>query len=137
MNLSADEEDIRRYCNTHELSRPSIKWGRIVLVISGFEALLILCLSCLSLPTGSFILLSEAVHIAVILLFGRVILRLMVQIYQRYAPESMRRKCTCQPSCSEYALLALEKYRWPKALTLIIRRVTHTCPMPGYKIDYP
>ncbi|MDE7086201.1 MAG: membrane protein insertion efficiency factor YidD [Prevotella sp.] len=60
-----------------------------------------------------------------------------VQLYQRYAPESLRRQCTCQPTCSEYALLALEKYYWPKALLLIIRRVTDTCQQPGYKIDYP
>jgi putative component of membrane protein insertase Oxa1/YidC/SpoIIIJ protein YidD len=41
------------------------------------------------------------------------------------------------PSCSEYALLALEKYWWPKALMLIVKRVTHTCRQPGYKKDYP
>lgn len=137
MDLRTDADSIRYYCRHHELNRPHINWCPIVSVFIVFELLVYVCLGWLTLSTGSFLLLSEAVHIIVFLIYGRAILRLIVQIYQRYAPESLRRQCTCRPTCSEYALLALQKYAWPKALMLIIRRVTQTCQKPGYKIDYP
>ena len=137
MDLQTDADSIRYYCRHHELSRPAINWFLIVTVIIAFEVLIYVCFCWLPLSTGSFLLLSEAVHIAAFLIFGRTIIRLIVKIYQRYASELLRRQCSCMPTCSEYALLALEKYIWPKALLLIIRRIAHTCQEPGYKIDYP
>lgn len=137
MDLRTDADSIRYYCRHHELNRPHINWFPIVSVVVVFELLIYVCLGWLPLSASSFLLLAESVHIIVFLIYGRSILRLIVQIYQRYAPESLRRQCTCQPTCSEYALLVLQKYSWPKALKLIIRRVAHTCQEPGYKIDYP
>lgn len=137
MNLWTDADSIRNYCRHHELNRPHINWILIVSVIIVFELLVYVCLGSLPLSVSSFLLLAEAVHFVAFLVFGRTILRLIVKIYQRYAPESLRRQCTCQPTCSEYALLALQKYTWPKALMLIVRRVAYTCQKPGYKIDYP
>lgn len=137
MDLSTDDDSVRHYCRHHELSRPSINWILIVTVVLAFEVLLCLCAYLLSLSTSSFFLLIDIVHFVAFILLGRKILSLVVRIYQRYAPESLRRQCTCRPTCSEYALLALQKYYWPKALYLIIRRVTRTCQQPGYKIDYP
>lgn len=137
MDFRTDADSIRYYCRHHELSRPNINWFLIVFVIIAFELLVYACLSWLPLSASSFLLLAETVHIVAFLIFGRVILQMVVKIYQRYAPESLRRQCTCLPTCSEYALLALRKYAWPKALLLIIRRVTLTCQEPGYKTDYP
>lgn len=137
MDLRTDADSIRYYCKHHELNRPDINWFLIVSVIIAFELLIYVCFGWLPLSASSFMLLAEAVHIIVFLIFGRKILQQIVKIYQRYAPESLRRQCSCQPTCSEYALLALRKYVWPKALFLIIRRMAHTCQEPGYKIDYP
>lgn len=137
MDLQADADSIRFYCRHHELNRPHINWLFIASVIIIFELLVCVCLGLLTLSVGLFLLLAEMVHIVAFVLFGRAILRLIVKIYQRYAPEALRRQCSCQPTCSEYALLTLQKYAWPKALMLIIRRVTQTCQKPGYKIDYP
>ncbi|MBP5339197.1 MAG: membrane protein insertion efficiency factor YidD [Prevotella sp.] len=137
MDLRTDADSIRYYCRHHELNRPHVNWLLIVSVIIAFELLIYVCFVWLPLSIGSFLLLAEAAHIIAFFIFGRIILQLMVKIYQRYAPESLRRQCSCQPTCSEYALLALQKYIWPKALMLIIRRVAYTCQEPGYKIDYP
>ena len=137
VDLRTDADSIRFYCRHHELNRPHINWILIVSVIIVFELLVYVCLGWLPLSVSSFLLLAEAVHFVAFLVFGRTILRLIVKIYQRYAPESLRRQCSCKPTCSEYALLALRKYAWPKALMLIIRRVAHTCQEPGYKTDYP
>lgn len=137
MDLRADADSIRYYCRYHELSRPYINWLLIISVIIAFELFTYVCLYCLPLSVSSFWILFEVAHIIVFLIFGRAIFRLIIQVYQRYAPESLRRQCSCKPTCSEYALLALQKYAWPKALILIFRRVTRTCQEPGYKIDYP
>lgn len=137
MDLQTEADGIRHYCRHHDLSRPYINWFFIVSVIIAFELLVYVCLSWLPLSASSFLFFAEAVHFVAFLIFGRVLLQMVVKIYQRYAPESLRRQCTCLPTCSEYALLALGKYAWPKALLLIIRRVAHTCQSPGYKIDYP
>lgn len=137
MDSWTEKDSVRYYCRHHKLSRPNINWFLIISVIIAFELPLYVCFCCLPLSTSSFLLIADAVHIIAFLFFGRTILLLIVKTYQRYAPESLRRQCTCQPTCSEYAILALQKYAWPKALMLIIRRVTHTCQEPGYKIDYP
>lgn len=137
MNLSTDTDSIRDYCKHHELSRPSINWGGAILAFMLFEAIVFVFISTLSLSANSFFFFEEAAHIVALILGGRLILRFIVKIYQRYAPESLRRQCTCKPTCSEYALLVLQKYYWPKALIFIIRRVMYTCQQPGYKIDYP
>ena len=135
--MSLPTNNIREYCKHHSLSRPPIKWGNVVLAIILFEVVIYISVRVLSLSANSFFLFEEVVHIIALLLGGRVVLRFVVKVYQRYAPESLRRQCTCKPTCSEYALLALQKYYWPKALKLIIRRIVHTCQQPGYKIDYP
>lgn len=64
------------------------------------------------------------------------VLRLIVKCHQRYAPDYIRRRCKCKPSCSEYALLALDKYILPIALIKIYNRLKHTC-RGDYKVDYP
>lgn len=33
-----------------------------------------------------------------------------IKLYQHYAPEDIRRRCLFKPTCSEYAILAIEKY---------------------------
>ena len=46
-----------------------------------------------------------------------------VRIYQRYAPETVRRKCRFEPSCSEYMILAIEKYGFFKGVAKGINRL--------------
>jgi putative membrane protein insertion efficiency factor len=45
-----------------------------------------------------------------VLLFCKRMVIYAIQIYQRYAPESIRSKCRFEPSCSQYMILAIEKY---------------------------
>ncbi len=138
MNLSAAEKEaVRDYCLNHPLSRPYVNWLRALFILIATEVLLVFVLLSLRLPASSFFLCFETSNLILCLSFGKPILRLLVQLYQRYASESTRRQCACRPSCSEYALLALDKYWLGKAVWLIVRRVCHTCQLPGYKLDYP
>ena len=138
MSSSIDEQTIREYCQHHPLSRPEIDLYKVV---GGFVAIecLILAISLFAHRLGMMSIggCEDGLHWLLILFCGKTICKTAVKLYQRYASEETRRKCRCMPSCSEYALLALDKYWWPKALWLIYRRLTHTCMQPGYKVDYP
>jgi len=138
MNSSVDEQDIREYCLHHPLSRPNVNLLNIIGVVFVTECM-VLGLSLLAYRhVGWCIWDSEnGLNIFVLLLFGKTICKTIVRLYQKYASESTRRRCCCMPSCSEYALLALDKYIWPKALWKIYKRLTHTCMESGYKVDYP
>lgn len=49
-----------------------------------------------------------------------------IKLYQHYAPEQIRRRCLFKPTCSEYAILAIEKYGLIIGLTSVYK---------GYKRD--
>ncbi len=61
----------------------------------------------------------------------------LVHLYQHYAPEDIRRRCLLQPTCSEYMILAIEKYGAVKGAAKGIRRLFFTCRGNIYRIDYP
>lgn len=138
MNLPIDEEKIRDYCLHHELQRPDLNIEKVLVTVV-FVILIVGIVSySLCLLAGlTFFLCFDTLLCTITACYGSVILKFLVKCYQHYATESTRRQCSCMPSCSEYALLALDKYIWPKALWKTWRRVTHTCSMPGYHIDYP
>ena len=58
------------------------------------------------------------------------------RLYQHYAKESTRRKCRCKPTCSEYAILVLQKHCVVVALYKIYVRLFKTC-RGQYKVDEP
>jgi putative component of membrane protein insertase Oxa1/YidC/SpoIIIJ protein YidD len=61
----------------------------------------------------------------------------LVRLYQHYAPERIRRKCIFKPTCSEYMILALEKYGLIKGLYKGIYRMFFRCKGFYYSVDYP
>jgi putative component of membrane protein insertase Oxa1/YidC/SpoIIIJ protein YidD len=62
---------------------------------------------------------------------------MVIELYQRYAPEETRRKCTLMPSCSEYAILALYKHGVIVGLYKTHVRLTRACRGGEYRVDYP
>ncbi len=64
----------------------------------------------------------------------------LVSIYQAIAPEIIRRKCRYEPSCSQYMIMAVEKYGAFKGLLKGLRRLSR-CNNRGNGlrggIDYP
>ena len=75
--------------------------------------------------------------IVVYLLFLRKMLIILIELYQHYAPEDLRRRCKCTPSCSEYAILALKKYGILMGVHKIRIRLFKTCQGNAHPIDYP
>lgn len=60
-----------------------------------------------------------------------------IRLYQRYAPERVRRKCMFKPTCSEYAILAIEKYGVIRGLHKAYIRLFKKCRGWIYRIDEP
>lgn len=75
------------------------------------------------------------IQILICIFFIKRILIITVRLYQRYAKIETRMKCCFKPSCSEYAILALEKYGVIKGIKLSIKRFKR-CHPPGGE-DYP
>lgn len=60
----------------------------------------------------------------------------LIHLYRRLAPATLRDACLFEPTCSEYAILALRKHGVLRGWPLAIRRI-HRCRQPGGGIDYP
>ena len=132
------EEDIRDYCQHHPLSRPKVSIIEILMVVILTEMTMLAIAWLLeNMYALDYFLCVKWLNYIVLLVFAKYIIKTAVKIYQSRASEETRRKCHCMPSCSEYALLALDKYIWPKALWIIYKRLMYTCTKPGYKIDFP
>lgn len=71
----------------------------------------------------------------IISLYLKNILITMIRLYQRHASAEIRLKCCYQPSCSEYGVLAIDKFGVFKGTILTIKRLRR-CEYPG-GIDFP
>ena len=60
-----------------------------------------------------------------------------VRLYQRYAPEDIRRRCLFMPTCSEYTIMAVQKYGVIIGLGKSYIRLFYRCSGNIYMIDYP
>lgn len=59
-----------------------------------------------------------------------------VKCYQRFAPISVRCMCRFEPSCSEYMILAIEKFGTIKGIRKGINRIIR-CSQKDGGFDYP
>ena len=147
-------EEVRKYCCERPLERPKTNIKAAILsaslfiaVVSGisfgaiqfvswlgghlhvqwivsqpFVADIIVCTLCFAL---CFLLMLKRTAIGVI------------KLYQHYAPENMRRKCILKPTCSEYMILAIEKYGVFRGVKKSVYRLLFTCRGWDYRIDEP
>jgi len=57
---------------------------------------------------------------------------LLIRFYQRVISPMTGPSCRFQPTCSQYGIEALNKYSFPKALYLIVKRILRCHPFhPG------
>lgn len=123
-------------------NRPKIKYKKVIL-----HTMLIIMASVVSIWVSA-ILLSEVLHInnsaiiAVLIvlvtnavIFGRWVAIGIVTVYQSRASIEKRMRCCFEPSCSEYAILAFEKYGLIYGGIKAIKRLKRCHPPGG--IDYP
>lgn len=135
---SVDEATVRDYCDNHPLRRPPIPIAKSIgAVVVAEMAVMVSALSLHRWFGIGMLPSAELANAILFVCFAKRMAKGIVLCYQRYAPDSVRRRCSCMPSCSEYALLALDKYSWPKAFWKIGHRLFCVCGQAGYHADYP
>ena len=137
--LFEDEKDPRSVNYQRVLIRPKIRWGRIVLysilpLLFCVGLGLVLSLCCL--PPLWCVLIPLLLFLGYFALIAKRAAVCLVRIYQRYAPDAIRNKCRFEPSCSQYMILAIEKYGLFKGIAKGIGRIGR-CNVHGGGFDEP
>lgn len=124
--LFGESDDPRSYAYKRIHIRPKINWWIIILncvcplvVLAGMYALLTYWKVSVY-ASASAILLCLILYL---LLNAKKCIICLIRIYQRYAPDSVRDKCRFEPSCSQYMIIALQKYGLVKGLKKGIDRL--------------
>ncbi len=127
------------YFYRRELYRPPINWLRLALncllpVVLG----VVLCIGLTHCGLSLWIGLVAAFAVPLLWLLCNLkrFCICMVKLYQRFAPEAIRRKCRFEPSCSQYMILSLEKYGLRRGLAKGIGRLKR-CNMDNGGFDEP
>jgi putative component of membrane protein insertase Oxa1/YidC/SpoIIIJ protein YidD len=133
-----EQDLVWEYCQKRVLFRPDTTIKQVlkhttifIFVVSGI-AVIIFLLTNFSLP---FVLVICSL-LGLIIRSKKIIIEL-VKIYQHYAPDDVRRKCLLMPTCSEYMILAVQKYGTFRGIYKGIYRLLITCRGTVYRIDYP
>lgn len=108
------------------LDFPDINWSILLLkIILPIPIAVCLCLFLKLLFDTYFAILIAIVSVLVYSIFNiKSIILSSVKIYQRIAPRKMRLKCRFEPSCSQYMILAIEKYGVIKGVCKGIKRLS-------------
>lgn len=61
----------------------------------------------------------------------------LLKIYQIFISPILGKNCRFYPSCSDYAILVLRKYKKRKAFFLILKRILKCHPLSKGGIDLP
>ena len=138
--LFEDENDPRSTAYVRTLNRPKISLFKTLLCYVCLPAVavtaLILALHYCGISDAVTAVAASATLLAYFLIAAKRILICAIQLYQKYAPDSLRNKCRFEPSCSEYMRLAIEKYGLAKGLRKGIDRLKR-CNTDGGGYDFP
>ena len=88
-------------------------------------------------PFAAIVVLYTAIVLLAVAACSRTIVIGMIQLYQHYAPEDIRRRCLFKPTCSQYAILAVRKYGVVVGLLRSYDRTFNRCVGRTYQIDWP
>jgi len=140
------EEDIAyQYSKKRPLYRPNTSYVKVGLKWFGILLLILLVSLTLSILGGyvinnniekpnCFVVLGISLVLCLFVL--RWFLIDCVKLYQRYAPEEVRRRCSLMPTCSEYAIMCFRKYGALIGLYLTAVRLYKRCD-GNFRIEYP
>ena len=84
----------------------------------------------------NFFLLFLVLFLISLLIFAKNIVIFVIRVYQRYAPYEIRSKCLFIPNCSEYMILAIQKYGLIPGIKKGFDRYSR-CHAPNGGEDYP
>ncbi|MDR0883217.1 MAG: membrane protein insertion efficiency factor YidD [Oscillospiraceae bacterium] len=124
--------------NADPLRRPDVKIKPAIIKVSIFlgSVLILFVLLNIFTTTKLAILVSLLAAALCLIVFLKRILVFVIHVYQRYAAESTRRRCCFTPSCSEYMLLAIDKYGAYRGFFKGVSRLFR-CHYPNGGVDEP
>jgi putative component of membrane protein insertase Oxa1/YidC/SpoIIIJ protein YidD len=130
---------VREYVLKRELIRPKTNiidaaYFIFLLLLVCFFISMILKLLLVKIP---FILFFVLIFFSITFVLLKKIVIGMVELYQHYAPEYMRRRCLLMPTCSEYMIMAVKKYGTIRGVCKGVCRLFFRCRGNLYRIDYP
>lgn len=135
------QEDLKINNNKNKIKRPNINTKKIF-----FRLLILILLQILDIIFGIYFYNKFSskwfIFICILILFIINIITLkkslieLILLYQKYAPDEMRKSCLFEPSCSEYMILSINKYGVIKGTFKGIKRILR-CHYPNGGIDYP
>ena len=144
---SSKKEEIYPFTG-EKLIRPPVYWGRAVLWVllslvgCGLAAIALCGLFvrlgwlCAMSDIGRFVLLYILLLFLWLCVMARRVLIFFIRVYQRYAPYDVRSMCVNIPNCSEYMILAVEKYGLIRGVSKGLHRLRHCGETDGGE-DYP
>lgn len=121
----------------NEIERPIISWAEIFkgLFLPIFLFFLILFCYIAWHQIFKMVYLMILLLILIVIFFKPFIL-LSIRLYQKYAPNRIRKSCRFTPTCSDYMILAIKKYGILKGLIKGIKRLSR-CHYPNGGNDNP
>ena len=137
--LFEDENDPRSNAYKRVLVRPKINWIKVaawLLIPAAIIVAASILLSRSGFPGWATALIMIAAALIYIAVTSKRAVICAVRIYQRFAPDSVRNNCRFEPSCSEYLILAIEKYGLVKGLKRGAARLKR-CNVNGGGFDMP
>lgn len=72
----------------------------------------------------------------IVLIKSKTILIWLILLYQKYAPERIRKACVFEPTCSNYMIMSINKYGFIRGTIKGLKRLFR-CHPPNGGIDNP
>jgi putative component of membrane protein insertase Oxa1/YidC/SpoIIIJ protein YidD len=133
-----EQDLVWEYCQKRELYRPDTTIKKMlkyaVTFTFGVSGAAVIISILMSFPLPFVVIVCFLLGL---IICSKKIIIGIVRLYQHYAPEDVRRKCLLMPTCSEYMILAVQKYGTLQGLYKGIYRLLITCKGTVYRIDYP
>ena len=119
-----------------KIERPKIEKSLILLGILIPMCLILAIVLMMVSANGSWKYLTCVGLFLSLLFLLKYIAFFWIKLYQKFAPEKVRQSCLFYPSCSQYMLLAIEKYGFWKGFWKGLKRLGR-CRYPNGGEDYP
>lgn len=136
-------EDIEKQQVKQQIVRPKVSTVKgvifLLLYVVGYTVAVILLTILLgdsTLYKTISIIAATIIWIFLALICMKRFLIWTILMYQKYAPEDLRKQCYFEPSCSEYMKLSIQKYGVIKGVKKGCDRLCR-CHWPNGGKDYP
>ena len=111
----------------------------LIIYISTLTALFVfseIISGVLNIPLWLYIIITISVYALIAVFCIKPFLLWLILLYQKFAPEKLRKQCCFFPCCSDYMKLSIQKYGLFNGLQKGMDRISR-CHFPNGGEDYP